>query len=108
MGVFLVSGAIHCFQIWVILICFGSVKRGPAGFSWLGLGGWKFGMRGWLASPCLHAMFSGGKSGEEKLRRFLGLCERVSLSLSLAGDFDCRFWMKRFFFFANLWDCVWS
>jgi hypothetical protein len=53
-------------------------------------------------------MFSGGKSGEEKLRRFLGLCERVSLSLSLAGDFDCRFWMKRFFFFANLWDCVWS
>jgi hypothetical protein len=27
-------------------------------------------------------MFSGGKSGEEKLRRFLGLCERVSLSLS--------------------------
>jgi hypothetical protein len=39
MSVFLVSGAIHCFQIWVILICFGSVKRGPAGFSWLGLGG---------------------------------------------------------------------
>jgi hypothetical protein len=80
--IFSFSGAIHCFQIWVILICFGSVKCVPTGFFSLGLGGWKFGLRGWLASPCLHAMFSGGKSGEEKLRRFLGLCERVSLSLS--------------------------
>jgi hypothetical protein len=48
---------------------------------------------GWLASPCLHAMFSGGKNGGKQLRRFLGLCERVSL----ARDFACRFWMKSFF-----------
>jgi hypothetical protein len=53
----------------------------------LGFGGWKFGMCGWLA------MFLGRKSGGKILRRFLGLCERVSLS----EDFACRFWMKSFF-----------
>jgi len=52
----------------------GVFKGGPTGFFWLGFGGWKFGMCGWLArwlaSPCLHAMFSGEKNGGKILRRF--------------------------------------
>jgi hypothetical protein len=78
----------------------GVFKGGPRlAFFGLGFGGWKFGMCGWAAGFSMFAcnVFR-RKKWRKKLRRFLGLCERVSLSLSLCGDFACRFWMKRTFF----------
>jgi hypothetical protein len=54
-----------------------------------------------LASPCLHAMFSGGKSGEEKLRRFFSsLWKSFSLSLSLSG-FCLQVLDEKVFFFCK-------
>ncbi len=98
MGVFLVFNSLlsDLADFNLILNFFGSVQ----GWSrWLFLVGfwrleiWDGWVGGWVASPCLHAMFSGGKNGGKILSRFLGLCERVSLS----GDFAFRFWMKSFF-----------
>jgi hypothetical protein len=88
----------------------GVFKGGPRlAFFGLGFGGWKFGMCGWAAGFSMFAcnVFR-RKKWRKKLRRFLGLCERVSLSLSLCGDFACRFWMKRTFFANLCWDWVWS
>jgi hypothetical protein len=75
----------------LILIFFGSVEGRSY---WLFLVGfwrleiWNVWLAGWLASPCLHAMFLGRKSGGKILRRFLGLCVRefLSLRILLAGS----------------------
>jgi hypothetical protein len=62
-------------------------------------------MCGWLAGFSMFAcnVFRTKKWGKNIKEVFRSLCERVSLS----EDFACRFWLKSFFF-ANLWDWVWS